>query len=227
MTNQGHILILGDSVFDNTVYIGDNEKDGESRLLDALPNYHHTFLALVGAITERSPTQLKYVDDAVKQYGPITDLIMSVGGNNLLGETVLLEAKTRNLLEGLSVFRTRQEKFSQDYLKMLRIIKSHVDPKTRWHILGIYYPCFSADQNFPNRGIPSDMHFQNVSRLGVDLFNSVIKEHIDQKDYIDLNHMFNFGKAKKCYANPIEPSSEGSRVIAQFIKPRIEGNSII
>ena len=71
------------------------------------------------------------------------------------------------------------------------------------------------------------MHFQNVSRLGVDLFNSVIKEHIDQKDYIDLNHMFNFGKAKQCYANPIEPSSEGSRVIAQFIKPRIEGNSVI
>ena len=54
-----------------------------------------------------------------------------------------------------------------------------------------------------------------------------VKKQFDQKDYIDLNHMFNFGQAKQCYANPIEPSSEGSRVIAQFIKPRIEGNSII
>jgi len=67
------------------------------------------------------------------------------------------------------------------------------------------------------------MHFQNASRLGVDLFNSVIKQQIDDKDYIDLNHLFHYGDNKRYYANPIEPSSEGSRVIAEVIKPRIEG----
>ena len=224
MTKQGHILILGDSVFDNTVYIGKHEKDGEARMLDALPNYHQTFLALDGHITKHViDFQTKYIKDAVLQNGPITDLVMSIGGNNLLKEASLLGVKTKDAMGGLSLFRKIQEQFSKDYSKMLLSIKPHLGVDTRWHVLGIYYPCFSALQDFPNRAFPKDMHFQNASRLGVDLFNSVIKQQIDDKDYIDLNHLFHYGGNKRYYANPIEPSSEGSRVIAEVIKPRIEG----
>ena len=223
MTNQRHILILGDSVFDNRRYIGEKEKDGEARMLDALPNYHQTFLALDGAITHELPRQTKYINTAIETNGPITDVVLSIGGNNLLGEGVLLNARTQNVLGGLSLFRKIQEQFSKDYSKMLLSIKPHLGVETRWHVLGIYYPCFSALQDFPNRAFPKDMHFQNASRLGVDLFNSVIKQQIDDKDYIDLNHLFHYGGNKRYYANPIEPSSEGSRVIAEVIKPRIEG----
>ena len=224
MTNQRHILILGDSVFDNLEYIGKHEKDGQARMLDALPNYHQTFLAVDGHITKDViDVQTKYIKDAVLHNGPITDLVMSIGGNNLLKEASLLGVKTKDAMGGLSLFRTRQEQFSKDYSKMLLSIKPHIEFETRWHILGIYYPCYSAPQDFPTRRFPTDMHFQNASRLGVDLFNSVIKQQIDDKDYIDLNHLFHYGDNKRYYANPIEPSSEGSRVIAEVIKPRIEG----
>ena len=230
MTKQGHILILGDSVFDNTVYIGKHEKDGQARMLDALPNYHQTFLALDGAITHELPRQTKYINMAIETNGPITDVVLSIGGNNLLGEGVLLNARTKNVLGGLSTFRTRQEEFEVDYMNMLKKLQGILYPQPiqkvtiKWHVLGIYYPCYSAPQTFPNRKFPTDMHFQNASRLGVDLFNSVILKTIGYEGFIDLNRLFNYGGDKIFYANPIEPSSFGSRMIAQTIQSRIERN---
>ena len=118
--------------------------------------------------------------------------------------------------EGLSLFRSRQATFAREYEEMWTAIESaleEVDCYPNHYVLGIYYACFKARQNTPARLFPTDKSFQKASRLAVDCFNMEIIKNIGA-DYVDLNSLFGYGKSVDCYANPIEPSSYGSQIIA-------------
>lgn len=216
-----HLLILGDSVFDNTLYLNPDELDGQAWLKKALPNYHQTFLAVDGATTHHViKHQIKYIKDAVKANGEITDLIISIGGNNLLGETALLGVKTPTVMDGLSLFRSRQATFAREYKEMWEAIDQTTDElecSPNYYVLGIYYACFKAKQDNPTRMFPTDKKFQKASRLAVDCFNMEIMKSAGHA-YIDLNSLFGEGKSEDCYANPIEPSSYGSELIANKLQ---------
>ena len=222
-----HLLILGDSVFDNTLYLKPDELDGQAWLKKAIPNYHQTFLAVDGATTHHViKHQIKYIKDAVKANGEITDLIISIGGNNLLGDTSLLGVKTPTVMDGMSLFRSRQATFAREYGEMWDAIKSTLDDADCYpnhYVLGVYYACFKAEQDNPTRRFPTDKKFQKASRLAVDCFNmeiikSLMANDIELSNYIDLNVLFSYGRNAEYYANPIEPSSYGSETIANELQ---------
>ena len=225
---DGHLLTLGDSVFDNTVYLESMEKDGEAWLKEMLPNYHHTFLALDGATTDTVYTQLDYVEDAVKKVDtPITDIALSIGGNNLLSQSYVLDLPARAIIDGMSAFRQIQEKFDREYTKLIAKLlkekhkKSSYAKVCRLHIFGIYYACFTANQTDPHRKFPTDKKFQEASRMAVDMFNYVIQNRV-YSNFIDLNMLFERGTNELYYANPIEPSSYSSETIAYESSERIK-----
>ena len=223
-----HIAVLGDSVFDNQNYLHPDEKDGQARLQDAFPDYHLTFLAIDGHKSDNvRNTQLKYLADAVKKK-PISDIILSVGGNDLLDCAFLLGEKPKSVGQALSVIREYQQTFAESYAKTIEAIDDTVYEycdNVRWHVCNIYYPCLDHPNNnrFP---IPNSLEVMQACELAVDAYNQVITKAFSAfpKEVIDMNWVF-WNKRKTFYANPIEPSSEGSRQLAQILKSRIDRRS--
>ena len=125
-TTPKHMAVLGDSVFDNQNYLHPDEKDGQARLQDAFPDYHLTFLAVDGHKSDNvRNTQLKYLADAVKKK-PISDIILSVGGNDLLDCAFLLGEKPKTVGQALSVIREYQQTFAESYAKTIEAIDDTV-----------------------------------------------------------------------------------------------------
>ena len=75
-----HVVLLGDSIFDNAPYIGNDPEVG-SQLQSAIPTgWKSTCLAVDGATTHEMPyQQSKIPSDA-------THLILSIGGNDALNQ---------------------------------------------------------------------------------------------------------------------------------------------
>ena len=79
-----HLVMLGDSVFDNGSYVNQGEPDVQNQTLEKLrkldPAAELTFLAEDGAVNKDvMEQQLKYLPEDA------THLILSTGGNDVLG----------------------------------------------------------------------------------------------------------------------------------------------
>src|SRR5262245_33836111 len=76
-----HIVLLGDSIFDNAAYVAGGP-DVVRQLREILPSgWRATLNALDGAVIGNLPQQLKNVP------ADTTHLVVSVGGNDALGES--------------------------------------------------------------------------------------------------------------------------------------------
>lgn len=91
---MGHIVLLGDSIFDNGVYVP-GEPDVVRQLQGVLPQgWRASLLAVDGAVTRSVASQLQRLP------GDATHLVLSVGGNDALGESHILGAPVRLVGEG-------------------------------------------------------------------------------------------------------------------------------
>lgn len=88
-----HLVLLGDSIFDNRVYVQTGEPDVRQQLADLVKPIPVTLLALDGATTQGIPRQLG------KMPADATHLILSVGGNDLLGQYHLLTQATNTIFD--------------------------------------------------------------------------------------------------------------------------------
>ena len=81
---MGHVVLLGDSIFDNARYVPDRPPVIE-QLRQALPRgWRATLLAVDGDVTEDVTTQLRDLP------ADATHLVVSAGGNDALGESDVL-----------------------------------------------------------------------------------------------------------------------------------------
>src|ERR1700761_5028124 len=89
-----HVVLLGDSIFDNAAYVPDEPAVPE-QLEQRLPKgWRVTLLAKDGAIARDVSNQLaRLPDDA-------SHLVVSVGGNDALEYVGILEETTLNAAEG-------------------------------------------------------------------------------------------------------------------------------
>ena len=111
---MGHLVLLGDSIFDNAVYVPGGPPVIE-QLRQALPrDWQASLLAVDGNIVEDVPKQLKKLPAAA------THLVVSAGGNNALGEIGVLNAPARTVGESLELVRQPQLRFQESYCAMLR-----------------------------------------------------------------------------------------------------------
>ena len=198
MTN--HITLLGDSVFDNGVYVETGQDDVTAHLKRKLAPLGWTFenRAVDGHVAENVESQLlsHYVTK------PCT-FVLSVGGNNALGYLDVIQDPLSDKSVGavLMAFHQIREDFRRVYADALDKIRDHGQPLI---VCTIYNPKFPEE------------NLQTLAEAGLSFFNDVIVEEALKRDLsiIDLRKVCS---EREAFANPIEPSEVGGDLITDAI----------
>ena len=197
---MSHIILLGDSIFDNGVYVP-GQPDVVKQLNAVLPQgWRASLLAVDGAVTRGVAAQVARVP------ADATHLVLSVGGNDALGESHILGAGVRSVGEGVLTLAQAQERFARSYADMLQTV------------LGLGLPtalCTIYDT-------PSSAPNHVVIRTALAVFNDIITRAAFASGLalIDLRLICN---EDADYANPIEPSARGGAKMAAAIASLITG----
>jgi hypothetical protein len=151
-----------------------------------------------GATTDHLAPQLgKVPSDA-------SHLVVSIGGNDALGDLDMLTQPVSSTTEALWVFADRAHRFESSYRAALREVQRLELPVT---ICTIYNGNLSMDE-------------AEVARIALMIFNDAILRTAFENGFglIDLRSVCS---EPEDYANPIEPSGPGGRKIAETIKRAI------
>ena len=195
-----HIVLLGDSIFDNKAYVG-AEPDVIAHLRQILPpDWQATLNAFDGSVVEGVGAQLAKIPDGA------THLVISVGGNDALMNADVLQMQANSAAEVLNVLANRASDFESQYRRMLANILSRDLPTV---VSTVYYP------NFP------DSLIQKVATTALTVFNDVIIRQAISAGvpFLDLRLICN---EPDDYANEIEPSGKGGKKIAAKILEVVE-----
>lgn len=189
------IALLGDSIFDNKVYVGGGP-DVAAQLRALLPEgWRVTLCAVDGATTQDVGTQLDRVPEHV------TRIVLSLGGNDALENADLLsERAVASIGAAIDLLGERIATFRQAYGRALDAVCDLGRPVT---------VCTIYDAN-----LPGEEGRRAVTALA--LFNDVIVRAAVERglDLVDLRVVCT---EPEDYANPIEPGVRGGAKIAQAI----------
>jgi hypothetical protein len=188
-----HVALLGDSILDNRAYtLG--EPDVTNHLRELLPSGRVTLCALDGSTTSELYWQISRVPEDVSH------IVVSIGGNDALGNIDLLATPVSSTTQALSLFRERIGRFESAYI---RAIEAVLDLQRKTAICTIY----NGNLDPPQDGL---------ARTLLMMFNDVILRCGFERSLpiIDLRFIC---CEKSDYANPIEPSGSGGRKIAKAV----------
>jgi hypothetical protein len=192
---MNHIVLLGDSIFDNAAYVAGGP-DVVRQLRDILPSGSRATLnALDGAVIADLPQQLQ------KLPSDVSHLVVSVGGNDALGEASLLERKVSSMAEALELISGVRERFRSAYARMLDQVLQRRLP------LAV---CTIYEARFP------EAVTRRLAATALTALNDAITREAFARgvDCIDLRILCNDDRD---FANPIEPSVHGGAKIAAAI----------
>jgi lysophospholipase L1-like esterase len=202
-TATRHVVLLGDSIFDNGAYTG-GKPDVLAQLQRVLPKeWSASLLARDGATTAGLAAQLAQLPSKA------THLALSIGGNDALQRQSVLQTRAGSVAEGISILGDAVSQFEAAYRKAVEACVTHRLPLV---------VCTIYNGNFP------DAAYRKVVRSAVALFNDVIiRTALDFKlQVIDLRAVC---AKPEDYANPIEPSSTGAAKIARAITAVVTGSA--
>jgi hypothetical protein len=190
-----HIVLLGDSIFDNAAYVAGGP-DVVRQLREILPNgWRATLNARDGAVIADLSQQLATLP------GDATHLIVSVGGNDALAESGLLERKLSSMAEALELITQARERFRSAYAGMLDQVSRSKLPVA---VCTIYEARF-----------PEPMMRRLAATALTALNDGITREAFARNiDCIDLRILCDDNRD---FANPIEPSVHGGAKIANAI----------
>ena len=191
---MAHVVLIGDSILDNGAYVG-RGGDVASTLQARLAEDKVTLLARDGAVIEGAQSQLKGVPQDA------TLLVISAGGNDALRSVGILAEPARTVADGLAKVLTIRERFSEQYRALLDQAQSFDPPSA---ICTIY------DVLLPN------LEQRKLANLALGVLNDVITREAARRGLplIDLRVMFT---QEQHFANAIEPSEQGSELIAAAV----------
>lgn len=111
---MGHVVLLGDSIFDNARYVPDRAPVID-QVRQALPTgWLASLLAVDGHTCEDVARQLKHLPAGT------THLVVSAGGNDALSESTLLREAACTVGEALHLMDEVRTRFRASYRDMLR-----------------------------------------------------------------------------------------------------------
>ena len=190
-----HIVLLGDSIFDNGAYVAGGP-DVIRQLKARLPDrWQATLRARDGAITSSVMSQLAGLPAGA------THLVVSIGGNDALSHISVLEDTANSIASALNRLADITDAFRRDYTAMLdRVLRLHLPTA----VCTIYEP------RFP------DARLQRLGVTALSLFNDCITRQAFARGLplLDLRLICD---RDEDYANPIEPSVKGGEKIAAAI----------
>jgi lysophospholipase L1-like esterase len=191
-----HIVLLGDSVFDNGAYVRSGEPDVVRQLRAKLPAGSETTLGAVdGAVAASVPGQLDRLPETA------THLVVSAGGNDALRHMSVLEDASRSIADTLMRLAMIAGKFRESYAAMLQAVAARGRPTA---------VCTIYDPRFP------DPRLQRLAVTALTLFNDAILRQAFAAGLpvLDLRLICDDDGD---YANPVEPSARGGEKIADAI----------
>lgn len=198
---MSHVVLLGDSIFDNRVYVSpgpDVRHQLQARLGKA---WSVTLLAVHGHVTADVKRQLQRVPEGA------THLVVSVGGNDALGHASILGERAGSVAEAVERLARAQSSFAAAYAEMIDAVLKLGIPSS---------VCTIYDANYP------EPHRRLVV-TALTLFNDVITRAAFSHGLplIDLRLIC---REPSDYANPIEPSSQGGDKITAAIAAMVRGD---
>ncbi len=198
---MSHVVLLGDSIFDNAAYVTVGAPDVVRQVRQRLPHGSKATLAAVdGSKTRDVRVQLRRLP------ADATHLIVSAGGNDALSSSNFLTTPARSTAEALLGLADIAEEFERGYLAMLAEVLARELPTA---ICTVYYP------RFPEAVL------QRMAVTALAVFNDCIirAAFAHGLPLIDLRLICT---EEGDYANPIEPSERGGEKIARSIVQLVE-----
>lgn len=190
-----HIVLLGDSIFDNAAYVGGGP-DVVAHLRREMPGeWKATLLAVDGSVVEGVRRQTSALP------ADATHLVVSVGGNDALSRAGILEERARSAAEVLGRLADIRDEFQSRYREMLGVVLGSGLPAA---VCTVYYPRY-----------PEPL-LQRLAVTALSVFNDVIVLEAVAAG-IPLLDLRLVCDEDSDYANPIEPSASGGRKIARAV----------
>jgi len=108
---MNHIILLGDSIFDNARYtLG--APDVLSQVREILPNdWKASLLAIDGSATQDIPSQLNSIPHDASH------LVLSVGGNDAIMNSDILRTPAKSTSDALDALAATSARFEESYRK--------------------------------------------------------------------------------------------------------------
>jgi hypothetical protein len=198
---MNHVVLLGDSIFDNARYVPGGPSVIE-HLGKCLPGgWRATLLARDGAGTAEMGRQIDQLP------ADATHLVVSVGGNDALDYSgLLLHEPARSFAEVLSRLADIREQFHQDYRAVLERILGQGKPTA---VCTVYDAIPGLDR---------------IEATGLCLFNDVILREAFREGLpvIDLRRVCSDAD-DYARSSPIEPSVAGGGKIARAVARVVTG----
>ena len=197
-----HVVLLGDSIFDNGRYTGGG-LDVVTQVQGHLPSgWSASLLAVDGSVTANVAAQMQRLPDNA------THLVLGVGGNDAIMNSSSLGfllfgfgSGTPSPQDALRAMAEVSEEFAKSYRLAIDVC---LRPHLPLVVCTIYNCCFP------------DANYQRLITTGLTVFNDVILAVAIERrlPVIDLRLICS---EPQDYANPIEPSSVGGTKIARAI----------
>jgi hypothetical protein len=194
-----HIALLGDSVFDNRAYTK-GAPDVITHLRRLMPReWTASLVAIDGSTAADLSDQLADVP------ADATHIVVSVGGNDALLNSDILDMPVTSTAQALEIFGQRRSAFESAYSAVIDAALRQNRPTT---VCTIYNGNFSDEQ-------------ARINRVALTIFNDVIFRVAFARglSVIDLGLICT---EPSDYANPIEPSDTGGKKIAEAILATLE-----
>ena len=199
-----HLVLLGDSIFDNAAYTAGGP-DVVTQLRGELPDGWTAALAAVdGSQAADVPAQLAGLR------ADATHLVLSVGGNDALMASGLLDEPVYSSADALRLIAASVREFEASYRAAVAACLARGLPLV---------VCTIYNGNFP------DADYRERVVVALTAFNDAIVRTACSHglDVIDLRAVCD---SPQDYANPIEPSSIGGAKIARVIARLATGAAV-
>jgi hypothetical protein len=199
---MSHLVLLGDSILDNAAYVA-----GCSAVIDQVrqvmpAEWKVTLSAVDGSVINDVARQLQQLP------ADATHLVLSCGGNDVLGAIEILHERVRTVGEALLFLAQVRDRLHHDYRAVLEAIRRRKLPAT---LCTIYNPCFPDEQ------------LQRAAVAALGLFNDRIIGLARESGFpvIELRAICTDSAD---FANAIEPSAIGGGKIADAIARVVTGH---
>jgi len=192
--HMNHIVLLGDSIFDNAAYVPDRSLVIEQVRRGLPAEWKATLIAVDGNTVEDVATQLPRIPASA------THLVVSVGGNDALAASAMLREPAATVGDALTILAEAIGQFRDGYTRMLRSVL-RLDKSTAVCTIYDGIPILGEPERAGLAGF-NDVITRAAVEAGIPLLDlRVICNHPD--DYSPLS--------------PIEPSVVGGAKIADTI----------
>lgn len=192
-----HIVLLGDSIFDNAPYVPAGMAVVDQLRACLAPHARVTLLARDGSVLADVAAQLTGL---AALPAPPTRLVLSCGGNDVLGLLGAMHGPVATVLEAVELLAAWQRDFRAAYCRMLDAVLA----------TGLPLAVSTIYEAVP--GLTAGL------RVALGVFNDVILREAALRGLAVLDLRLVCTEAQDYAAcSPIEPSVQGGRKIAQAL----------